>query len=87
MNIVTLGFYLALIYWPIKTIFVAIRQRSLDNDFDFDDNDFDDSLPFLWGEEDNKVWCKSCKGHGGTWKNAIKYVECPKCDGWGHTYE
>ncbi len=82
-SIIIWGFYLALIYWPIKTIAMEIRQRSLDNDFD----EFDEDLPFMYEEEDNKVWCKSCKGHGGKWKNAIKYVECPKCDGWGHTYE
>ena len=82
-NIIIWGFYLALIYWPIKTIFVAIRQRSLENDFD----EFDSDLPFMYEDEDHKVWCKSCKGHGGKWLSTIKYVECPKCDGWGHTYE
>jgi len=47
MNVVIWGFYLALIYWPIKTIFVEIRQRSLDDDFE----EFEDEFPFMWEEE------------------------------------
>jgi Zn finger protein HypA/HybF involved in hydrogenase expression len=75
--------FIGLLYWPIKTIVLEIRQRSLENDFD----EFDSNLPFMYEDEDHKVWCKSCKGHGGKWLSTIKYVECPKCDGWGHTYE
>ena len=83
MNVVIWGFYLALIYWPIKTIAMEIRQRSLDNDFD----EFDSDLPFMYEDEDHNGWCKSCKGHGGTWNGVTDYVECTHCDGWGHTYE
>ena len=36
---------------------------------------------------DGKTMCVNCKGHGGTWNGVTDYVECPKCDGWGHTYE
>ena len=49
MNVVMWGFYLALIYWPIKTIAMEIRQRSLDNDFD----EFDEDFPFMWEEEES----------------------------------
>lgn len=40
--------FLGLLYWPIKTIAMEIRQRSLDNDFE----EFDDELPFMWEEEE-----------------------------------
>ena len=41
--------FIGLLYWPIKTIVLEIRQRSLDNDFD----EFEDEFPFMWEEEES----------------------------------
>lgn len=38
--------FIGLLYWPIKTIISDIRQRSLDDDFEEDDD-----FPFMWEEE------------------------------------